>query len=299
MKILITGASGFVGSFLATHFIQKHHQIVGVGRRPVHPLSQTEGFEYISADTTVPGPWQAHVPQMDAIVNLAGKNIFHYWTDSSKQKMVDSRIQTTRNLVQAMESAPAPTLVSASAMGYYGDRGDAQLKEDAPAGSDFLAHLSVEWEQEALEARPKGARVALLRFSIVLGRSGGAFAKMLPAFRFFVGGPMGTGRQWLSWVHIQDLADAVEMILMDKNMNGPFNICAPHAVRNAQYAKALGSALGRPAFFRVPTVAVKTLMGELGGVMLASQRCLPDRLTQFGFKFKYADIESALAELVQ
>ena len=147
-------------------------------------------------------------------------------------------------------------------------------------------------------AEGKGARVALLRFSIVLGRQGGALAKMLPAFRFFAGGPLGSGRQWFSWIHINDLVSIVELILKNREMAGPFNICAPQPVRNRDYAAALGKALGRPSFLRVPSFAIKTLMGELGGVMLGSQRCFPEKLQAFNFKFQFPDIETALADLV-
>jgi uncharacterized protein len=299
MRILIAGASGFVGSYLSEYLMHKGHRVIGVGRRSDHPLSQHDRFAYVSADTTLTGPWQDHIPEVEAIINLAGRNIFHYWTDASKRQMVESRILTTRNLVMALQKTSGATLVNASAIGYYGDRGDAHLKEDESAGNDFLADLSVAWEREALTAEDRGGRVALLRFAIILGREGGAFAKMLPPFRYFVGGPLGSGRQWFSWIHIQDLAAVVEMILANEKMDGAFNICAPHPVRNHHYAKALGTALSRPAIFRVPAFAIKMIMGELGGVMLGSQRCLPDRLQHFGFEFRYPSIDTALAELTQ
>jgi len=299
MNILITGGTGFTGRFLSEYLLKKGHRVVALGRRPRHPLAQTTGFSYISADTTAGGAWQDAVQKVDAVINLAGKNIFHYWTDASKGQMRSSRIGTTRNLVAAMPANQAPILLSASAIGYYGDRGGERLTESASPGDDFLAGLSVDWESEARRAESKGARVALLRFSIILGRGGGALARMLPAFRFFAGGPLGTGRQWFSWVHIQDLAAAVEMVLQNPDVAGPLNICAPQPVRNRDYAAALGQALGRPSFLRAPAFAIKTLMGELGGVMLGSQRCLPERLEQFQFQFKFPDIETALADIVK
>ncbi len=298
MKVLITGATGFVGSFLSKCLLDKGHQIIAIGRKPQHSLEQTDQFSYISADPTTPGSWQDQISTVDAIINLAGKNIFHYWTESSKQEMHTSRIATTRNLVASISENQAPILVSASAIGYYGDRGEERLPEASEPGDDYLANLSLDWEKEAQKAEEKGARVTLLRFSIVLGRQGGALAKMLPAFRFFAGGPLGSGHQWFSWIHIKDLAAAVELILKNQDMVGPFNLCAPQPVRNQEYAKALAKALGRPAFMRVPSFAIKTLMGELGGVMLGSQRCVPQRLERFQFKFKFPDIETALADLI-
>ncbi len=298
MKVLITGATGLVGGFLSKYLLHKGHQVIAMGRRPQHSLATDDFFTYISADPAFPGSWQDQVQAVDAIINLAGKNIFHYWTEASKQEMHASRIETTRNLVGAISDNQAPILMSASAIGYYGDRGEERLTERSDPGDDYLAGLSLDWEKEAQKAEDKGARVALLRFGIVLDQKGGALAKMLPAFRFFAGGPLGSGRQWFSWIHIQDLAAAVEMILENQDLVGAFNLCAPQPVRNQQYAQALGKALGRPALLRVPSFAIKALMGELGGVMLGSQRCFPEKLQQLQFKFQFPDIETALADLV-
>ena len=298
MKILITGATGFVGSFLSEHLLNKGHQVIAIGRSPRHTLALNELFTYISADPTEPGSWQEKIADVEAIINLAGKNIFHYWTESSKQEMHASRVETTRNLVAAISENQKPILISASAIGYYGDRADESLTEISDPGDDYLANLSLDWEKEAQNAQDKGARVALMRFSIVLGRQGGALAKMLPAFKFFAGGPLGSGQQWFSWIHIKDLAAAVDMILGNQDMAGPFNFSAPQPVRNQDYAAALGKALGRPSFLRVPSFAIKTVMGELGGVLLGSQRCYPEKLQAFNFKFQYPDIETALADLV-
>ena len=156
----------------------------------------------------------------------------------------------------------------------------------------------MDWEKEALQAEAKGARVALLRFSIILGNSGGALAKMLPAFKSFAGGPLGSGMQWFSWMHIKDLAAAVDMILVNKDMRGPFNCCSPHPVRNQTFAKALGKALGRPAFLKMPGFVLRLFMGEMGSVMLVSQRCVPDRLQHHGFEFRYPVLEKALGDLL-
>jgi uncharacterized protein (TIGR01777 family) len=298
MKVLITGATGFVGTFLSEYLLDKGHQVIALGRRPKHSLAPSDFFSYLSVDPALPGDWQDQIPTVDAIINLAGKNIFHYWTETSKQVMHASRVETTRNLVAAISENQKPILISASAIGYYGDRAEESLTEISDPGDDFLANLSLDWEKEAQKAADKGTRVALMRFSIVLGRQGGALAKMLPAFQFFAGGPLGSGQQWFSWIHIKDLVAAVDMILENQDMAGPFNFCAPEPVRNQDYAAALGKALGRPSFLRVPSFAIKTLMGELGGVMLGSQRCFPEKLQAFNFKFQFPDIETALADLV-
>jgi len=287
-----------VGSFLSRYLVQRGHHVIAAGTRPHFTFDSGDRFTYVSADTTVPGVWQDRVGEVDAVINLAGQNIFRYWTDSAKRRIYESRILTTRNVVMAMKKKQSPILLSASATGYYGDRADVHLNESSPAGDDFLADVSVNWEKEALRAKALGARVTLLRFSVILGKDGGALDRMLPAFKYFAGGPMGSGRQWCSWMHIQDLATAVEMILENESMHGPINFCAPHPERNHTFAKSLGKALGRPAFIKVPAFVLKSIMGELGGVMLCSQRCIPQKLQQHGFEFRYPSIKNALENLL-
>jgi len=298
MRILITGGTGFVGGFLSHYLVRRGHHVIATGTRPRHILDSGDSFTYISADTTVPGSWQGHVGEVDAVINLAGRNIFRYWTESAKRQIYESRILTTRNVVMAMGKKQRPILLNASAIGYYGDRADVHLNESSSAGDDFLAGVSLDWEKEALYAKSLGARVALLRFSVILGKDGGALARMLPAFKCFAGGPMGSGRQWFSWMHIQDLATAVEMILENKDMQGPINFCAPHPERNHTFARSLGKVLSRPAFIRIPAFVLKLIMGELGDVMLGSQRCVPQKLQQHGFEFRYPVLKNALENLL-
>ncbi|MFC1876320.1 TIGR01777 family oxidoreductase [Thermodesulfobacteriota bacterium] len=298
MKILIIGGSGFVGSFLSRYLVDRGHHVIATGMRHRHNLSSGNRFAYVSVDTTVPGSWQDRVSEVDAVINLAGRNIFRYWTETTKRQIHESRILTTRNLVMAMGKKQGPSLLNASAIGYYGDRGDEFLGESSSVGDAFLAGVSVDWEKEALQAEAKGARVALLRFSVILGKNGGALAKMLPAFKSFAGGPMGSGMQWFSWMHIQDLAAAVEMILVNEDMKGSFNFCSPHPERNQTFAKALGNALGRPAFLRTPAFVLKLILGELGDVMLGSQRCVPKKLQRHGFEFQYPILKNALENLL-
>lgn len=298
MKIFITGGSGFVGTHLSRYLLKGGHRVIAIGRSPNHQLSGNDNFQYISADTTEKGDWQKALKNVDAAVNLAGFNIFRFWTDHAKTQIYDSRILTTRNLVEAMPKDKGATLCSTSAAGYYGNRGDEILKEDATQGDDFLAKVCIDWEKEANQAKTKGIRVVTMRFGVVLGKSGGAISKMLPAFKFFVGGPMGNGKHWFSWIHIDDLVSAISFILENRETKGPANFCAPEPVKNKDFAKALGNALNRPSFMSVPSFIIRLIMGELGTSLLNSQRLSVDKLIKYGFQFQYPDISSALSEIL-
>jgi uncharacterized protein (TIGR01777 family) len=298
MKILITGGTGFVGTHLSRAYLDEGWQVEATGTSSTHPLSGTDNFTFIKADTTEKGAWQDAAKEADAIVNLAGRNIFSLWTDNYKKQIYGSRILTTRNLVEALDGSREVTFLSASAVGYYGSRGDEQLKESAQPGEDFLAKLSGDWEAEALKARDKGARVALMRFGIVLGQGGGALAKMIPAFKFFVGGPLGSGRHWFPWIHIADLEAATRFLLQTPDAEGAFNFCAPEAVRYKTFTTILGQQLGRPSFMKTPAFVLKMLAGEMGAAMLSSQRAVPARLQEAGFSFQYPELSAALEEIV-
>ncbi len=297
MHILITGASGFVGSHLSQALIDTDWQVTGIGTSRDHILAQHTGFTWISADTTQPGPWQDAVPRADVIVNLAGRTIFKRWTKAYKKQMQASRILTTRNLVAALPPECGSVFLSTSAVGLYGSRGDDILTEDAPAGSDFLSVLSNEWEAEARQAEEKGARVALMRFGVVLAAGGGALGKMVPAFKMFAGGPVGSGHHWFPWIHMSDLIGAIEFLISRKDIDGPFNFVAPGQIRNGDFARTLGKSLGRPAVMPVPAFMLRLLLGEMGNTLLSSQRAAPDRLTKAGFDFQFPDAAQALEDL--
>lgn len=299
MNILITGAAGFVGRQMIPYFTAQGHRVTGVDRNPPPPDTDFDKFDYIQQDTSRSGNWQEAVGKADVVINLAGKNIFGRWRQDDKQAIRDSRILTTRNVVDGFSGQKPAVLMSTSAVGFYGDRGETVIDESTPAGSDFLAGVSVEWEGEAVKAREKYVRVALMRFGLVMGAEGGALAKMLPAFKFYVGGPLGNGRHFMPWIHKRDLIRAFDYVMTHPEIDGPVNCCAPNPERNDDFSKTLGRVLHRPAFFRVPGFALRLTMGELAGVMLASQRAVPKRLQAFGFQFEFPRLHAALSNLLQ
>ncbi len=214
-----------------------------------------------------------------------------------KSRIYNSRVNTTVHVVESMREGSV--LVSTSAVGYYGDAGDQLLRENSPPGQDFLARVCVEWERAAWEAAKRGVRVVILRFGIVLGKTGGALAPMMKTFSLGVGGPLGSGRQWFSWIHMADLLRIMEFVVEQGKLQGVFNACAPQPVRNRELATALGNILKKPSFFPTPAIMLKLLLGEFGSVLLSSQRVVPERLLNEGFQFLYPSIEAALATLLR
>lgn len=298
MKILITGGLGFVGANLSDYLLDQGHSVIAVGRASTQNRIASERYRYISADTTQPGDWQQALGEVDGVVNLAGKSIFKRWSERYKKEIYDSRILTTRNVVDALPAGQAVVLCSTSGAGYYGNRGDDFLKEDEKPGDDFLASLSVDWEAEAFKGTDKGIRVAVMRFGVVLGKQGGSMAKMLPAFKAFVGGPIGRGTQWFAWIHLADLMAAILFILKNPQVKGAINFCAPQPVRNREFVKTLGEVLRRPAVMPVPAFMIRMVLGEFGNVLLYSQRTIPDKLLSYGFEFQYPDVKSAIEAVV-
>lgn len=302
MKVLVTGGSGFVGTTLCARLLGAGHEVTVLTRSPKGAERLPPGAAPLVGDPTTPGEWQDTAAAQDAFINLAGASIFNRWSESYKELLRSSRILTTRNLVEAIGKRPSDAepavLVSASAVGYYGPRGGEELSEDSPPGSDFLASLCMDWEGETLQAREHGARVVCARFGIVLGPGGGALGQMLPLFRLGLGGPLGDGRQWFSWIHQQDLVEAL-IFCLEKQMSGPANCTAPAPVTNRELAATLGRVLHRPAFLPAPGLAIRLLMGEMGSIVLTGQRVLPQALLRAGFTFKYPELEGALRDLLQ
>lgn len=299
MKILISGGTGFVGSHLVDALLEQGHTVTALGRSPGHRREGHPRFKFISADTTRPGAWQAAAATSDACINLAGASIFQRWNARTKGAIRDSRILTTRHITQAIPDGGRYFLFSASGVGYYGSRGDETLTEEASAGDDFLARLGVEWEAEAEAARRKGARVVCGRLGVVLHQDGGALARMVPVFKLGLGGPLGSGRQWFPWIHLEDLIAAVLFLMENEACQGAYNFCAPEAITNRMLARALGRALRRPALMPAPALAMKTVLGEFSSVLLGSQRALPERLQQAGFQFRHPTLEQALKAILR
>jgi hypothetical protein len=300
MKILITGGTGFVGTQLTSRLIQDGHEVTILTRSLKGAKGSSPGISYLEGDPTRNGPWQESIKNHDAAINLAGASIFSKWTEEHKKAIRESRVSTTRNIVEGIVSRPERPFIlfSTSAVGYYGFCGDEELVEDSPPGNDFLARIAKEWEGEALKAREKGARVVITRFGIVMGEKGGALSQMIPLFEKYVGGPIGSGKQWFSWVHIKDLAEAFAFLLKHPEISGPVNVCSPNPVRNKDLAKALGKALHKPSFLPAPGFMVKLVLGEFGSVILEGQRVIPKRLLENGFVFQYPDIHKALQGIV-
>ncbi len=292
MKVTLTGATGFIGPRLISRLLSDGHHVHVLGRR--RPAGAVAFSEWDAEQGTVP---EEALQNANAIINLAGEPIAQRWNPEIKSRIRNSRISGTHSLVKAIaQRADRPDVfISASAIGYYGDRGSEPLTETSAPGEGFLAEVCGEWEREASEAFSHGVRTTILRLGIVLGKEGGALKKMLLPFRLGVGGPMASGRQWMSWIHADDLVEAIVYALGNGVISGPVNATAPNPVENSEFAQALGAALHRPAVVRTPAFAIRMMFGEGAESVLGSQRVLPRVLEDSGFRFRYPDIGSALA----
>jgi uncharacterized protein (TIGR01777 family) len=298
MKVFITGGTGFVGTYLSRELLKEGHSITILTRR-AQPPPAPEGIGYLRGDPTQSGPWMEAVPQHDWIINLAGASIFTRWTEAHKKEIFESRVFTTRNLVTALAAGDRHQLFcSTSAVGYYGPRGEEDLTEDSPQDDGFLGELARNWEAAALQAQNLGVRVVITRFGIVMGRDGGALGQMVPMFRKFLGGVLGSGMQWFSWIHQQDHARAYHFIQEHSEISGPVNFTAPHPVRNRDLTKALGQVLHRPTVMAPPEFMLRLMLGEFAETLLTGQKVFPQRLQEAGFKFNFPTMEAALENLL-
>jgi uncharacterized protein (TIGR01777 family) len=300
MKVFITGGTGFLGSGLTKKLLAAGHNVTILTRSSKN-RSGRPGISFVQGNPQISGPWQSEVNKHDCVINLAGASIFCRWTAENKKAIRDSRILTTRNLVDAIAAQPDNkiTLLNGSAVGYYGFRNGEALDESGTPGNDFLAQIVREWETEALRAAQSGARVVLCRIGVILGRDGGALSRMLAIFKWGLGSPLGSGTQWFSWVALDDLANIFLFLLDNGEISGPVNCTAPHPVTNKEMTGALGKALHRPVFLpAAPSFLIKALMGEFSDVFLKGQRVIPDKLLKSGFEFRHPFIHEAFADLV-
>ncbi|HEY1496782.1 MAG TPA: TIGR01777 family oxidoreductase [Candidatus Solibacter sp.] len=297
MNITLTGASGLIGRRLLKNFATAGHGLRVLSR---HAGTNLPPGVAISVWDPMQGlPPEESLAGADAVVHLAGEPVAQRWTDSVKRGIRESRVTGTRNLVARLATlrSKPKVLVCASAIGYYGSRGDEVLKESSPAGTGFLAETCTAWEQEAVAAESLGVRVVRVRIGIVLDGRGGALQKMLPPFRMGVGGKLGDGKQWMSWIHVADLAAMFQMAV-EGPVTGVLNGVAPNPVVNAEFTRELAKAVHRPAIFPVPAVAIKLLFGEMAEVLLASQRVVPEAAQRAGFAFRFPELGAALREVL-
>jgi uncharacterized protein len=300
MKIFIIGGSGFVGSSLTREFAAKGHQVTVLDRTIKSAKEFPATVSFIETDSTVRGSWQEKAAQHEIFINLAGASIFSRWNEKTKTAIRESRILTTNNLVEAISrnKNEMVRLFSASAVGYYGSHEDEDLTEEAPPGDDFLASVARDWETAANQAKIYHAKVIICRFGIVLGRRGGALQQMLPIYKAYLGSPLGSGRQWFSWVHEQDLVNIFLFLIDQKDFDGPINCTAPQPVRNSELTKTIGQVLGVPTLpLRVPGFVMKLILGEFGNVLLKGQKAIPGRLAKLNFPFKFPTIHAAMSDL--
>ena len=299
MRVVVTGGTGFIGRRLCARLGGKGHE-VAVLSRGADGGRRLPGVPVLSWGPDIPG-WEAAIDGADAIVNLAGESVSQRWTGEAKRRILESRLEAVALLAGAIRKAakrPA-VLVNASAVGFYGARGDEELSESAPPGDDFLARTCVEWEGAAAGLEALGLRVVRVRIGVVLSAEGGALAKMIPVFRAFAGGPVGRGSQWMSWIHRDDLVELIGFALEKQAVSGALNGTAPEPARNREFAHALGKALQRPAIAPAPAAAVRLLFGEMATLVLDGQRVMPEKALALGFRFRFPHLEEALADAVR
>jgi len=300
-RVLITGGTGLIGRALSASLAADGHEVIVLSRNPQRAAGLPPGVRTERWDARTAVGWGALADGAHAVVNLAGESISAgRWTAERKRRIRDSRIDVGRGVVEAMKSAKQKpqVLVQASGVGFYGPRGEEDVSEDMPPGQDYLARLAVEWEASTVAVEAMGVRRAIVRTGIVLSGNGGALPRMMLPFRFFIGGRMGSGRQWLPWIHIADEVGAIRFLLENQKASGPFNLCAPNPVTNADFSRWLGRQMGRPALVPTPGFLLRLVFGEMAGMLLSGQRAVPRHLTQMGYAFRFAEAEATLRDIL-
>ena len=306
MRVFVAGGTGLVGTRLIRRLRERRDEVTVLTRRPAAARERLPGDCTIREGNPMePGPWMEAAAECDAVVNLTGESIFgRRWNEEFKGLLRDSRVKSTEHMVQALARQPrnedgkAKVLVNASAIGFYGPHGDEEVTEETPPGNDTLARLTVDWEKAARTAENAGVRVAILRTGVVLDKEGGALGQMLTPFKIGLGGPIGAGRQWMSWIHYQDLVSLFLLALDDGAAAGPINATAPNPVTNKEFSRALGAALHRPSFLPVPPFALRLRFGEVAELLTSGQRVLPKRALALGYSFQFPEVEAALRDVL-
>ncbi len=302
MRVIITGGSGLIGRALTRSLTNDRHEVIILSRNPARVKAVPDGVQVVGWDGRTANGWGHLVETADAVVNLAGENIAAgRWTDERKRRIRDSRVQAGQAVTQAIQSAsrkPA-VLVQASAVGYYGPHGDEPVPEDTPPADDFLGRVCVEWESSTAPVEAAGVRRVVIRTGVVLSQEDGALPRMLLPFKLFAGGPIGSGRQGFPWIHIHDETAAIRFLIDHPSASGPFNLAAPNPVSNAEFSRALGRVLKRPAFMPTPGFALKLMFGEMASILLTGQYAVPRRLLELGFAFRFTEAGQALQDLLK
>ena len=301
-SVIMTGATGFIGRSISPFFMKKGYDIIALSRNPSkYKEMQNNSFKLVSWDGQSCEGWLRYVDDTEVIVNLAGESIASgVWTTDRKNILIKSRVNSIQAILRAVSRASRKpnVLIQASAIGYYGSQGDQKLDESSPPGEGFLAQLTKEWENIAREIEKLGVRLVLLRFGVVLGRSGGILSRVNIPFRLFLGGHFGNGKQWISWIHISDILKATDFILMRPELSGVFNLTSPFPVKSREFFRAVGKSMNRPSWFHIPSAVLKLFIGEMAEeVFLTSQHVSPQKLLDKGFQYDYPKINDALADI--
>lgn len=301
MRILIAGGTGTVGRRLVDHLIHHGHALTIVSRQEYKPAILPAKITFVSWDAKTASGWGRYVEDVEAVINLAGAGLADArWTEARKKEILESRINVGKAIVEAIGAAQnkPKVLIQASGVNYYGPRSDEVVTEASPRGSDFLSDVCQAWEASTEPVEAMGLRRVVTRSGVVLDTRGGAFPKMLRPFYFFAGGPIGNGRQWLSWIHYYDEVNAIRFLIEHETASGPVNLTAPQPLQNREFVKVIGRALKRPALAPVPAFVLRLIFGEMATVLLDSLRVVPNRLQEWGYEFKFPTAEAALADLL-
>lgn len=303
MKIVIAGGTGFIGKNLVQRLVNAGHSVIVLSRRETSAAADAnDKVQHVRWDGKTTGAWSDHFRGAEVIINLAGEPIAgKRWTLKQKEKIIQSRIAPTKALVTAIQQAsPRPgLLLNASAVGYYGSVEKGEVYESSPPGTGFLADTCVKWEREAARTSDLGVRVVMIRTGVVLSMDGGALPRFLFPFRIFAGGHLGAGSQWMPWIHVDDLIEALMFIISNNELYGPFNAVSPEPVTMRKFAKVLGKVIRRPAWMPVPSFLLRLMLGEMSYMLLTGQKAIPKKLIDSGFRFRFNRLDDALANLLK